>query len=258
MRVLVAKLPGARRAAERARLQWPRCVGDDARDSETEPGAASMSNTGRSENASRRLIFPLFATPVYINNVGEFTKPDVKALEYSSSLADGGAYPFASSVDKNVLQRAEYKAVHDLCLREVNSYAREVLGVSSAIEFYITNSWVNIHGRGQSAGSHVHNNSLLSGVLYLKVTETTGDIVFHRNELSLIPFPPALDLDIATINIYNCKSWGYRPKTNDICLFPSTVAHSADPNASDQERWCLAFNVFVRGDIGSLHKISLR
>ena len=61
-----------------------------------------------------------------------------------------------------------------------------------------------------------------------------------------------------SFNLYNCKSWGHRPKTNDICLFPSVVMHSVDPNESDEERWCLSFNVFVRGDIGSLHKLSLK
>jgi uncharacterized protein (TIGR02466 family) len=117
---------------------------------------------------------------------------------------------------------------------------------------------VNIHGRGQSAGAHVHNNSLISGVLYLNVTENSGDIVFHRNVLSLIPFPPALDLDVDSFNIYNCKSWGYTPKINDICLFPSVLSHSVDPSKSDEERSCLAFNVFVRGNFGSLHKLTIR
>ena len=60
-----------------------------------------------------------------------------------------------------------------------------------------------------------------------------------------------------SFNIYNCKSWGFKPTTNDICLFPSVVLHSADANQSDEERWCIAFNVFVKGDIGSLHKLHL-
>jgi uncharacterized protein (TIGR02466 family) len=192
-----------------------------------------------------------------VNNVGELEPPDVKSLEYSSTLG-GLSYNFLSSVDKNVLDRPDFKTVHALVLREINAYARDILGVNERIEFYVTNSWINIHGRGQAAGPHVHHNSLLSGVLYLKVTETSGDLVFHRNDLSLVPFPPALDLDMDTFNIYNCRSWSYRPKTNDICLFPSVVMHSADANQSDQERWCLAFNVFVRGDIGSFHKLSLR
>ena len=87
-------------------------------------------------------------------------------------------------------------------------------------------------------------------MLYLKVNETSGDLVFQRDIHSLVPFPPSLDLDMDFFNLYNCKSWAYKPKTNDICLFPSVVMHAADPNESDEERWCLAFNVFVRGNIG--------
>jgi uncharacterized protein (TIGR02466 family) len=206
---------------------------------------------------SKPVIFPLFSTPVYVNNVGDFERPDVTALEYSSRIPTGGSYNFLSSTDKNVLDRPEFGAVRDLITREVETYTRKVLLVSRRIEFYVTNSWVNIHGRGQFAGPHAHGNSLISGVLYLKVTETSGAIVFHRDVSSLVPFPPTLDLDMDSFNLYNCKSWGHTPKANDICLFPSVLMHSVQPNESDEERWSLAFNLFVRGEIGSLHKLSI-
>jgi uncharacterized protein (TIGR02466 family) len=207
---------------------------------------------------SKPTIYPLFSAPVYVNNVGPFERPDLKALEYSSTIPSGNAYNFRSSVDKRVLDRPEFRYVHEIVMKEVNLYARQPLCVNDKIEFYVTDSWINLHRRGQSAGAHVHHNSLISGVLYLHVTDATGDLVFHRNVLSLVPFPPALDLDMSSFNIYNCKSWSYTPKTNDICLFPSVVMHSADANESDEERACLAFNVFVRGDIGVLHKLSIK
>jgi uncharacterized protein (TIGR02466 family) len=207
---------------------------------------------------NQRLILPLFSAPVYVNNVGDFERPNVKALQYTSSLPDGSVFNFSTSVDKNVLDRPEFRHVHALVQHEVNVYAREILRVSPAIEFYVTNSWINIHRRGQSAGAHTHHNSLISGVLYLDVNERSGDLVFHRDGNSLVPFPPALDLDMEAFNIYNCKSWGHTPKNNDVCLFPSVLMHSVDPNLSDEERRCLAFNVFVRGDIGVLHKLRLR
>jgi uncharacterized protein (TIGR02466 family) len=207
---------------------------------------------------SKPTIYPLFSTPVYVNNVGDFERPDIKSLDYSSSIPTGGSYNFLSSVDKNVLDRPEFKHVHNIVMKEVNLYGRGLLAVNNSIEFYITNSWVNIHMRGHSAGPHMHHNSLISGILYLKVTETSGDLVFHRDVHSLVPFPPALDLDMDSFNLYNCKSWGHKPKTNDICLFPSVVSHSVDPNESHEERWSLAFNVFVRGNIGSLHKLSIK
>jgi uncharacterized protein (TIGR02466 family) len=207
---------------------------------------------------SKPQIFPLFSTPVYVNNVGDFPKPDVRSLEYSSTLPGGGFYNFLSSVDKNVLDRPDFEHVRRIVLREIEYYARQLLAVNKSVEFYITNSWVNIHRRGHSAGAHMHHNSLISGVLYLQTNENSGAIVFHRDVQSSIPFPPALDLDIDSFNIYNCKSWGHTPKTNDICLFPSLIMHSVDPNDSDEERWCLAFNVFVRGSFGALHKLSIK
>src|SRR5213075_914536 len=88
--------------------------------------------------------------------------------------------------------------------------------------------------------------------------EGSGDIVFHREVQSLVPFPPALDLDMDSFNLYNCKSWGHKPKANDICLFPSVVSHSVDPNESNEERWSLAFNVFVRGSFGPQHLLNIK
>jgi uncharacterized protein (TIGR02466 family) len=203
-------------------------------------------------------LFPLFSTPVYVNNVGEFAKPDIKSLSYSDRMPNGGAFPFLSSTDKNVLSRPEFKDVHAVVMKEIEFYARQIFAINQRIEFYITNSWVNVYRRGDQAGPHMHHNSLISGVLYLKAVGDSGDIVFHRDVQSLIPFPPALDLDMDSFNLYNCKSWGHKPKTNDICLFPSIVSHSVDPNLSAEERWSLAFNVFVRGEIGSMHKLSIR
>jgi uncharacterized protein (TIGR02466 family) len=202
---------------------------------------------------SKPTVYPLFSTPVYVNNVGDFAKPEVKALDYAT-----GPYQFLSSSDKNVLDRPDFAHVRAIVLREIDLYARELLRVSNTVELYLTNSWINIHRRGDSAIPHVHHNSLISGVLYLKTTETSGALVFHRDLLSLIPFPPALDLDMDSFNIYNCKSWSHQPKTNDICLFPSVVMHSVDPSESDEERWCLAFNVFARGDFGAQHRLSIR
>jgi uncharacterized protein (TIGR02466 family) len=203
-------------------------------------------------------IYPLFSAPIYVNNVGEFEKPSLKAVELTSKMADGSTYNFLSSVDKNVLDRPDFKPVRDVVTREIDRYTRELLAVNKNVEFYVTNSWVNVHRRGHSAGSHVHHNSLISGVLYLKTHDQSGDLVFHRDLLSLVPFPPALDLDVDSFNLYNCKSWGYKPKTNDICLFPSVVMHSVDPNESDEERASLAFNVYVRGDFGALHRLSIK
>jgi uncharacterized protein (TIGR02466 family) len=205
-----------------------------------------------------RQIFPLFSTPLYVNNLGDFPKPDLRFLEYSNRTPSGETFGFLSSVDKNVLERPELAELRRLVLGEVAFYAHNLFAVTRNAQFYVTNSWVNIYGRGDRAGAHIHHNSLFSGVLYLQASEAGGEIVFHRESHSQIPFPSAIDPEVDTHNIYNCRSWGYQPKTNDICIFPSVLSHSVQPNDSDEARWSLAFNVYVRGEFGAIHRLSLK
>jgi uncharacterized protein (TIGR02466 family) len=205
-----------------------------------------------------RQIFPLFSTPVYVNNLGDISKPDLRHLEYTHVTPSGQAYNFLSSVDKNVLDRPELADVRALIMAEIEFCAREIYCITPSARFYITNSWVNIYGKGDEAGAHVHHNSLLSGVLYLQSPEAGGEIVFHKDSHAQNVFPLALDPEVTSSNIYNCKSWGYGPRTNDICIFPSYLSHSVQPNASEQARWSLAFNVFVKGEFGAIHRLNLK
>lgn len=203
-------------------------------------------------------VFPLFSAPVYVRNTGAFDLPDIKQLTFSSESPGGGSLGFLTSVDKHVLDRPEFRPIHDMLLGEINAYAKGILRVHDRIEFYITNSWININRPGDQCAQHTHNNSLISGVLYLKSPANGGDLIFYRDINALVPFPPALDLEIGAQNIYNCKHFAHTPKVNDVCLFPSVLMHSVGPNESTEERWCLPFNVFVRGDIGGMHELHLK
>lgn len=205
-----------------------------------------------------RRIFPLFSTPVYVNNLDNLEKPDLRYLDYTHTAPSGESFNFLTSVDKNVLERPELGHIRAVIEREIEFCARDLYALTTDVEFYITNSWVNIYGRGDQAGAHMHHNSLLSGVLYLQATDAGGEIVFHKDMQSQVPFPLAIDPDVVAQNIYNCKSWGYKPQTNDICIFPSALSHSVLPNASDEARWSLAFNAFVRGRFGAIHQLHLK
>src|SRR5688500_5377175 len=95
-------------------------------------------------------IYPLFSSPIYINNVGVFPVPDLQSLEFSSTIPTGGSYNFLSTVDKHILDRPDFAHVRNIVMREVEIYARQLLAVNKNIEFYITDSWINVHKRGQS------------------------------------------------------------------------------------------------------------
>ena len=209
------------------------------------------------QDPNQPMVYPLFSAPIYTHVVRSFELPDIKKFEFTSR-GPTGEHPFLSSVNKHILDLPEFKQIHDILLEEIDNHARNTLCVSNKIEFYITNSWININRPGDQCAPHTHNNSLISGVLYLKSPERSGELFFYRDILSLLPFPPALDLETSAQNIFNSKHFGIDPKVNEVCLFPSVIMHSAGINESSEERWCLPFNVFIRGDVGGLHELTLK
>ena len=60
----------------------------------------------------------------------------------------------------------------------ISAYAREVMKFD--LELYITNSWKNLTVPGEQHIIHNHTNSVISGVLYLNVSNSQPSISFNR------------------------------------------------------------------------------
>lgn len=110
-------------------------------------------------------------------------------------------------------------------------------------------SWCTVHVPGDHSPEHMHANSIVSGVWYLKTPENCGDIKFLREDYSA--FGKTFSFDTAKNNKVNCRSWGYEPNVGDIYIFPSNLSHQVERNLSDTSRISLAFNYFVRGELFS-------
>ena len=59
-----------------------------------------------------------------------------------------------------------------------------------------------------------------------------------------------LDITIQNWNPFNSHSFTMVPETNQIVIFPSNLPHKVSTSRSDNERYCIAFNYFVRGIFG--------
>lgn len=105
---------------------------------------------------------------------------------------------------------------------------------------YKLDSWVNINypGSSNSAHEHIGRGAFMSGILYVKVPENSGGIVFHdpRDHLTLHTEP---------MMYYNCgrSTASYIPKENELLLFPYWLMHHVETNNSNQERISIAFNI---------------
>jgi hypothetical protein len=57
--------------------------------------------------------------------------------------------------------------------------------------------------------------------------------------------------EIKDWNLYNSETWWFTVKTGDIILFPSFLTHMVETKEEDNTRISLAFNVFIKGNIGN-------
>jgi len=116
--------------------------------------------------------------------------------------------------------------------------------VKSILDLHVVNPkikyWVNINKKYDYNTSHIHPNSILSGVYYLKVPENSGDIVFHH------PSPYMHLIEHASVNQYNNGTYSYTPKEGDLFIFSPYLNHEVTQNLTedeDDERISIAFNI---------------
>jgi uncharacterized protein (TIGR02466 family) len=197
------------------------------------------------------IIFPLFPTPIYISKLNrELNKEELLFIDKTKldvCQNDGGN---TYSNDNYVLNQKVFNSLkEDLYLR-VQYYFKKILSYTDSAMPFITQSWLNYTETNQHHHRHQHYNSILSGVFYINCDEKFDKIKFFNNNYQTIK------PEIKEYNIWNSDSWNFPVKTGDIVLFPSSLMHMVETKKGTNTRISLAFNTFLKGDLGLKDKLS--
>tara|TARA_Y100000310_G_C20671267_1_gene810440 strand:- start:1508 stop:2239 length:732 start_codon:yes stop_codon:yes gene_type:complete len=152
----------------------------------------------------------------------------------------------ATSLNRYVLNDEHFSGLRRFIQGHIDNYVYNVLELTRDVNFYITQSWIVYNNEMSSVFRHVHNNSLLTGVFYIQ-----GDycpISFHHKDS--LPFS-RFQFQSKKFNLSNSNIWRVENEKEKLLLFPSDLEHSVEPNESKLQRISLAFNTFVKGDMGS-------
>lgn len=195
-----------------------------------------------SDPVTQKNIYPLFATGVYKNKLNiTLTNNELAAIyDLNSSKQILGT---KLSNDKFILERPELQRLKNILLDEVKEYFNTIMGYE--FEIYITNSWCNIAGHTEGQTLHNHANSVVSGVFYLDVDQSQPSITFVN------PTPPfLLNMRSQQYNMFNSLEFDIPLEDNTVILFPSQCFHYVKSNPTTNNRVSIAFNTFVKGNIG--------
>ena len=111
-------------------------------------------------------------------------------------------------------------------------------------EFFFTESWLNISGKGGYQKVHNHSNSIISGTLYLKSEEKHPPLEFKKQKMEFEPFI-SLTEHYKKGNPNTASTLGFPCTQDTMLVFNSHLYHGHDANKLESERVGLSWNGLV-------------
>ena len=191
----------------------------------------------------------IFPCPIYaanrnlnLDSIEEIEIEDIiqKGLFQNKTLTDYHS-------NDSYLFDTKLKNLKKFCEQHIENYVEQVINPIQELDFYITQSWLNVVEPGGSIHRHWHANSIISGSFYIS-TEEDDRIVFTDPNKAV---KGILKLDQKEYNVWNSQTWFFPVENNLLFLFPSWLEHEVAPNEkATTNRISLAFNVFAKGNFG--------
>lgn len=169
-----------------------------------------------------------------------------KKIDYERMYSNNGDI----TINKNILELPEFLNLKIKIVEEFKKYVYDYLHINSDISFKFLNSWIVKHQKGDSAQSHLHANSMFSGVYYLLHKPKMGNLNFIKDYAINNICHSNIMLDYTKLNAVNCESYTLECKQDLITFFPSHIKHSVEKNELDMNRYSIAFNIWPVGVLG--------
>jgi uncharacterized protein (TIGR02466 family) len=195
-------------------------------------------------------VVGLFPKPVLIAHLPRlFTKEEIGFMEECAKEAQPNIGN-ATSKRSDVLHDPSMSKIHEFVQYYVDQFFKRILKCETNAKPYVTQSWFNYTQPGRFHHEHSHPNSILSGVIYLKAEKGVDSIFFKDGIANQFAIHPK------EFNEYNAEEWWLPIEEGSLFIFNSNLKHfvAMTDNARNFTRVSLAFNTFIRGDIGSLDR----
>jgi uncharacterized protein (TIGR02466 family) len=200
-----------------------------------------------------RKITPLFSVPLYKTEL-EITDEEnnnflnvVESLDYYLSTDDMDHLNGFISNNQNILELIQFQKLKNLIETELKVFLYDCLKIDQSQQIRHSCSWITKHEYGHCSHQHTHNNSLFSGVYYIKVPKDSGEFLTLHSPIDHRIVVPTL----TEFNMLNSTLWDEEVYEKKLLLFPSSLKHGVSVSKSYEARYCLAFNYFLTGKFGT-------
>ena len=186
---------------------------------------------------------PLFPTGI----VQPYTAPKsfMNTLDFSKLTFErfDGQTKLRTQKFNNILLHPEFQEVKAWIQECAEDFLDNALEMEYE-EFFFTESWLNISGKGGYQKVHNHSNSIISGTLYLKSEEKHPPLEFKKQKMEFEPFI-SLTEHYKKGNPNTASTLGFPCTQDTMLVFNSHLYHGHDANKLESERVGLSWNGLV-------------
>jgi uncharacterized protein (TIGR02466 family) len=146
--------------------------------------------------------------------------------------------------------RPEFLNLNNIILNEANKILDEIGLIRDDI--FITSMWSNISKSENRHATHLHSNSLYSGVLYIEADERSGNIGFKDPRIA----KEMLDFNWSDNSTFKHRTIEFEPKKGRLIFFPSWLYHGTKRGKfnKDEDRISLSFNILPKSKANSFSR----
>ncbi len=186
---------------------------------------------------------PIFPIPIHTFDVNGFNQIQDELIDYAYelrkkdpkgvSISNRGGWQSSGFEVKD-----ENDKLHNFLFNCINGFPH----INYKVNFLIY-AWININKPGNYNVKHLHPTNDLSGVLWIKAPQNSGDIVFE----SPYEFQAYQEIDSYVDEFRNSfnidHSYYFTPTDGRMLIFPSHLMHEVEENLSNEDRISVSFNI---------------
>jgi len=207
---------------------------------------------GVENNMSGVPIFPTGIVKQYNSPIPFMETIDLNQFSYETFK---GSTKLRTEKYLNILLNPAMKDIATWIEMQAKDYLDNELGLEYE-EFFFSESWLNISGKGGKQGIHNHSNSIISGTYYLKSEDGHPPLEFYRSKYDSVPFI-SLTEHYKQGNPNTASKLSFPCTQDSMIVFQSQLYHGHVPNDLDKERIGLSWNALVnfRQEDKSIYRI---
>lgn len=202
-----------------------------------------------------KYLHKIFETPIligvnkdeeYINKILELVEQTKKSTselrllsdkwnegKFSDSESEFVEYGYSTFSTQNLIDSKDWSEI----TKFISNFAYELITDYVKVDmdkFYFNNMWASVYPKNTYVPEHVHPNSWMSGVFYVKADENTGVIKFKD---------PAYLAKTMVSRLHEHSVLNLKVETGMMVIFPSWLPHETTRNMSDTHKVIVSFNM---------------